>query len=136
MRREDLRPFFTNNFSLYLWLLFIFINRLTWIFVNVQDAERNLREQLSAAQHLVNRYQNELSGERLYRFVVKCFFPICSDNFTNSTTNDFRKEMETKTTTLCADNEKEVNIAKSENEECAKQLAAVDGRFNFLLSGL
>ncbi|CAG9540538.1 unnamed protein product [Cercopithifilaria johnstoni] len=71
----------------------------------MQDVERNLKEQLSAAQHLVNRYQNELSGERLYR-----------------------REMEAKTTTLCADNEKEVNIAKSENEECAKQLLAVDER--------
>ncbi|MCP9258446.1 Rab GTPase-binding effector protein 1 [Dirofilaria immitis] len=49
----------------------------------MQDAERNLREQLSAAQHLIDRYQNELSGERLYR-----------------------KEMEAKTATLCADNEK------------------------------
>ncbi|KAL4001750.1 Rabaptin-like family protein [Acanthocheilonema viteae] len=71
----------------------------------MQDVERNLKEQLSAAQHLVNRYQNELSGERLYR-----------------------KEMEMKTTTLCADNEKEVNIAKNENEECAKHLVAVNGR--------
>ncbi|EJW80848.1 hypothetical protein WUBG_08244 [Wuchereria bancrofti] len=71
----------------------------------MQDAERNLKEQLSAAQHLVNRYQNELSGERLYR-----------------------REMETKTTTLCADNEKEVNIAKNENENCSKQLTAVDER--------
>ncbi|VDK81094.1 unnamed protein product [Litomosoides sigmodontis] len=69
----------------------------------MQDVERNLKEQLSAAQHLVNRYQNELSGERLYR-----------------------KEMEAKTTTLCADNEKEVNIAKIENEDCARQLVAVD----------
>ncbi|VDO50273.1 unnamed protein product [Onchocerca flexuosa] len=75
----------------------------------MQDEERNLKEQLSAAQHLVNRYQQELSGERLYR-----------------------KEMETKTTTLCADNEKEVNIAKIENENCAKQLTIVDERFNFL----
>lgn len=40
--------------------------------------------------------------------------------------------METKTTTLCADNEKEVNIAKIENENCAKQLTIVDERFNFL----
>nr|CRZ22026.1 BMA-RABN-5 [Brugia malayi] len=71
----------------------------------MQDVERNLKEQLSAAQHLVNRYQNELSGERLYR-----------------------REMETKTTTLCADNEKEVNIAKNENEKCSKQLSAVDER--------
>uniref|UniRef100_A0A8R1Y3K0 FYVE-type domain-containing protein n=1 Tax=Onchocerca volvulus TaxID=6282 RepID=A0A8R1Y3K0_ONCVO len=71
----------------------------------MQDEERNLKEQLSAAQHLVNRYQQELSGERLYR-----------------------KEMETKTTTLCADNEKEVNIAKIENENCAKQLTIVDER--------
>lgn len=37
--------------------------------------------------------------------------------------------MEAKTTTLCADNEKEVNIAKSENEECARKLVAVDERF-------
>ncbi|KAM3724719.1 Rab GTPase-binding effector protein [Dirofilaria immitis] len=71
----------------------------------MQDAERNLREQLSAAQHLIDRYQNELSGERLYR-----------------------KEMEAKTATLCADNEKEVNIAKSENEEYAKKLTAFEER--------
>uniref|UniRef100_A0A915PT63 FYVE-type domain-containing protein n=1 Tax=Setaria digitata TaxID=48799 RepID=A0A915PT63_9BILA len=76
----------------------------------MQDAERNLKEQLLAALHLVDRYQNELSGERLYR-----------------------KEMETRTTTLCADNEKEVNIAKSENEECVKQLAVADERCERLI---
>ncbi|VDM98030.1 unnamed protein product [Thelazia callipaeda] len=76
----------------------------------MQDTERNLREQLSAALHLVDRYQTELSGERLYR-----------------------RELEIKTTTLCADNEKEVNIAKSENDECAKQLHIVDEKCEKLI---
>lgn len=40
--------------------------------------------------------------------------------------------MEAKTTTLCADSEKEVNIAKSENEKCFSQLDSVNERF-FLL---
>lgn len=101
------------------------------MFINLQDVERNLKEQLSAAQHLVNRYQNELSGERLYRFLVKHFFLIRLNNFIYSIKNDRRKEMEAKTTTLCADNEKEVNIAKNKNEECAKHLTAVDERFDF-----
>lgn len=36
--------------------------------------------------------------------------------------------MEAKTSTLCADNEREVKIANKGNEECAENLAAIDDK--------
>ncbi|VDM43462.1 unnamed protein product [Toxocara canis] len=71
----------------------------------LQDSERNLKEQLAAAQHLADRYQTELSGERLYR-----------------------NELESKMNSLCADAEKEANLAMKGNENSTEALSQIDER--------
>uniref|UniRef100_A0A915CH82 FYVE-type domain-containing protein n=1 Tax=Parascaris univalens TaxID=6257 RepID=A0A915CH82_PARUN len=71
----------------------------------LQDSERNLKEQLAAAQHLADRYQTELSGERLYR-----------------------NELESKMNSLCADAEREARLAMKGNERTAEALVHLDER--------
>lgn len=55
------------HFADIICITLLYCNSAKRRFLLFQDAERNLKEQLSAAQHLADRYQNELSGERLYR---------------------------------------------------------------------
>lgn len=76
----------------------------------LQDSERNLKEKLAAAQHLADRYQTELSGERLYR-----------------------NELESKMNMLCSDSEKEAKALAVGNEECSLRLQHAEERFEKLL---
>uniref|UniRef100_A0A0M3HP45 FYVE-type domain-containing protein n=1 Tax=Ascaris lumbricoides TaxID=6252 RepID=A0A0M3HP45_ASCLU len=81
------------------------------------DSERNLKEQLAAAQHLADRYQTELSGERLYRYA--CLW---------SNLNRPLNELESKMNSLCADAEKEAKLAMKGNERSAEALVHLDER--------
>lgn len=74
-----------------------------------QDGERNLKDLLAAAQHLADRYQTELAGERLYR-----------------------NELESKMNSLCIDTEKEAKTLARGNDECNSKFKEIEERFNLL----
>uniref|UniRef100_A0A0N5ADD9 FYVE-type domain-containing protein n=1 Tax=Syphacia muris TaxID=451379 RepID=A0A0N5ADD9_9BILA len=76
---------------------------------HLQDNERNMNELLAASQHLAERYQTELSGERLYR-----------------------NELESKMNSLCIDTEKEAKILAQGNEECKLKLKQAEESLNNL----
>ncbi|VDK51926.1 unnamed protein product [Anisakis simplex] len=75
----------------------------------LQDSERNLKEQLAAAQHLADRYQTELSGERLYR-----------------------NELESKMSSVCSDTEKEARLAMDGNQKTSEALENLEKKYERL----
>ncbi|MFH4979203.1 hypothetical protein AB6A40_005912 [Gnathostoma spinigerum] len=75
----------------------------------LQETERELKEKLAAAQHLADRYQTELSGERVYR-----------------------NELESKMTTLSMEAEADRKKAFRENDELSKKLERVEKRLEKL----
>ncbi|VDN50978.1 unnamed protein product [Dracunculus medinensis] len=79
------------------------------ILTKLQDGERDLKEQLIAAQHLVERYKTELSGER-----------------------QFRNELDTKMSSLSSEAGKETKIMDDVNEENQKNLAKLEERYESL----
>uniref|UniRef100_A0AC34GRY8 FYVE-type domain-containing protein n=1 Tax=Panagrolaimus sp. ES5 TaxID=591445 RepID=A0AC34GRY8_9BILA len=71
----------------------------------LQEAERELREKLTAAKQLADRYENELSGERVYR-----------------------KELEDNFRTLGSDVEKRVTRFQTEHQTLIDKLIAMENK--------
>jgi Rab GTPase-binding effector protein 1 len=71
----------------------------------LQEIERELREKLTAAKQLADRYENELSGERVYR-----------------------KELEDNFRTLGAEVEKRVTRFQTEHQTLIDKLAAMENK--------
>jgi len=70
-----------------------------------EETERNLREQLTAAQQLADRYENELSGERV-----------------------FRKELEDRLRSLGSEMDKKVGKFQIEHQALADKLVAIQDK--------
>uniref|UniRef100_A0A914BUS3 FYVE-type domain-containing protein n=1 Tax=Acrobeloides nanus TaxID=290746 RepID=A0A914BUS3_9BILA len=79
----------------------------------LQQTERELREQLAAKEQLVDRYENELSGERVYR-----------------------TELENNMRTLSAENEKMVKETIAMNQEFVEQLNEFEKLREATLAGM